>query len=249
MRDNWTPYLCQVNGHPASITVNRGLAENAPDAAKPWLLWIWVHFHSSRPDGLTTRADAERLWKIEDVLTARLIETCGAVMVGRITTCGRREFYFYGESNERLSEVVPQTLGNFPGHRFESGYRQEPDWGHYFQVLLPSGDELQRIANRDVLDVLLKHGDLASVSRLVRHWIYFASPDQRAQYKAAAHQREFTFEYESDDGPKDAPYVLCLSRVQSVEEDAIHAVVFELCELAEEFGGEYDGWETQVQPQ
>jgi len=35
-------------------------------------------------------------------------------------------------------------------------------------------------------------------------------------------------------------------RVDPVEHEAIHAVVMQLVELAEDHGGEYDGWETFV---
>jgi hypothetical protein len=86
--------------------VNLGLRNDVPILSTPWLLWVWVYFRSPRPDGLSDSKEAPEKFKIEDALTQQLSQNCGAVLSGRITTEGRREFYFYGETRTVLRPVA-----------------------------------------------------------------------------------------------------------------------------------------------
>src|SRR5690242_12681105 len=97
---NWSYYLCNVNSRLASIAVDLGLRSQVPVVSKPWLLWVWVYFNSPRPDGLSDNGEAPTLFEIEDSLNPRLSNTCNALFSGRITTQGRREFYFYAETHD-----------------------------------------------------------------------------------------------------------------------------------------------------
>ena len=98
MTENWKPYLCNVNSKLAAIFVNLGRREAVPIASKPWLLWTWVYLQSPRADGLSDSQEAPTLYKIEDALDSRVSRACQAIPCGRITTEGRREFYFCGET-------------------------------------------------------------------------------------------------------------------------------------------------------
>jgi hypothetical protein len=112
MNDNWKPYLCRVNDKPASILVNLGLRDSVPIPTKPWLLWAWVYFRTPRPDGLSDRKEAPTLYKIEDALSLCVSRACGAILSGRITTEGRREFYFYGETKNGFRKAVEDALAS-----------------------------------------------------------------------------------------------------------------------------------------
>lgn len=121
MADNWKPYLCNVNGKPASILVNLGLRESVPISSRPWLLWVWVYFQSPRPDGLSDAKEVPTLYKIEDALAPSLASECRAILSGRITTEGRREFYFYGESKDGFRNAVRDALKGFNGYKLKLG--------------------------------------------------------------------------------------------------------------------------------
>jgi hypothetical protein len=83
MMDNWKPYLCNVDEKLASILVNLGLRESLPISSKPWLLWVWVHLQSPRPDGLSDSKEAATLYQIEDALAPFLARECRAILSGR----------------------------------------------------------------------------------------------------------------------------------------------------------------------
>jgi hypothetical protein len=125
MTDNWKPYLCNVNGKLASILVNLGLRDSVPISSKPWLLWVWVYFQSPRPDGLSDGKEAPTLYKIEDALKPRLDQACQALLSGRITTEGRREFYFYGDTKAGFRKAVADALTGFDGYKFDLGEQED----------------------------------------------------------------------------------------------------------------------------
>jgi uncharacterized protein (TIGR01619 family) len=245
MADNWKPYLCRVNGSVASIMVDLALRHEAPLASKPWLLWVWAYFKMPRPDGLSDGQEAPILYEIEDALTHRALETCKALLCGRITTSGRREFYLYGQTPNRFQEAVESAMKTFEGYKYDFGTREDPAWSHYLDVLYPGPEDLQRIKNEEVLEVLAEKGDALTLAREVQHWIYFRSEYSRANFQDAATAAGFAVVSVSrSEGA--FPFGIVLSKQQPVEQDRIDDTTIELLHLADRFGGDYDGWETQV---
>ena len=245
MTENWKPYLSNVNGKLASIFVNLGLRGEVPIVSKPWLLWAWVYFQSPRADGLSDSKEAPTLYQIEDALSLCVERACQAIPCGRITTEGRREFYFYGETKNGFRRAVEAALTGFDGYRFDAGDQEDPQWGQYLNVLYPSTEDLQRIANMDLLDVLQEKGDVLTVPREVQHWMYFSSEESRGLFRDAAVVAGFKVVSElTSEG--DFPFGIVLARTQSVEQKSIDRTVLELLNLTRRFDGDYDGWETRV---
>jgi hypothetical protein len=246
MKDNWKPYLCRVNDKLASILVNLALRDVAPVMSKPWLLWVWVYFKSPRPDGLSDGGEAPTLYEIEDALSSGISGKCSAILCGRITTQGRREFYFYGETEEGFEADVGDVLAGFKGYRFDTGKQQDRTWNHYQTVLYPTPEHLQRILKRDLLDVLSEKGDICTVPREVQHWIYFRSESLRAQFLKAVNNTRFRIVSPGLSAEGERPFGAVVARTQAIQHDLIDTTVIELLQLAQRFDGEYDGWETPI---
>jgi uncharacterized protein (TIGR01619 family) len=245
MTENWKSYICNVNDSIASIFVNLGLREEVPILSKTWLLWTWVYFQSPRADGLSDSSEAPTLFKIEDALDLDIARTCRAIPCGRITTEGRREFYFYGETADGFGEAVKTALAGFDGYRFDIGEQEDPLWEQYLDVLYPSPEDLERIKNRDVLEVLAEKGDVLTAARDVQHWLYFRSEQSRALFREVAANAGFRIVSESH-AKGDMPFGISVARTQPVKQELIDATVIELLKLAQRFEGEYDGWETPI---
>jgi uncharacterized protein (TIGR01619 family) len=245
MADNWKPYLCNVNGKLASILVNLGLRDSAPITSKPWLLWMWVYFQSPRPDGLSYTEEAPTLYKIEDALTVRAARACRAILSGRITTEGRREFYFYGETKDGFRKAVGEALKGFEGYKFDLGVEEDSSWNQYLNVLYPSLQDLERIANRDLLDELAKRGDVLTVPREVQHWMSFRTEQSRTVFREAAIGAGYSIVGETE-SEGEFPWGISVARTQSIEQAVIDQTVIELLRLCRSFNGDYDGWETKV---
>ena len=245
MPEDWNSYFCNVNDVLASIFLDLGLNESAPDLTKPILLWVWVYMKHPRPDGLSDRSEFDVLCAIEDKLTRALREEFDAVFCGRITTAGRREFYYYASRAEDLETVVRDTLIQFADYEFNCDRKADCEWSQYLKVLHPSEEDRQRIENRRVLEVLEKHGDALEDPRDIWHWIYFQRESDREEFRNAVSGLQYRIQSE-DLHKGEFPFGLCIFRFQSVDSSDVDDAVIELYRLSKNHRGNYDGWETKV---
>src|SRR5580704_14916261 len=109
MPEGWKSYLCTVDDALASIALDLDLREQVPDPSKPELLWVWVYFNSPRPDGLSSKEEFDKLIAIEQEITKRLERDYSAISSGRITTSGRREFYYYGPHSAGFEATIAEV--------------------------------------------------------------------------------------------------------------------------------------------
>lgn len=246
MTEEWNIYLCNVNSKLASILIDLGLRADAPIASKPWLLWLWIRFNNPRFDGLHDSKEAPTLYAIADALTAEM-KKCRALLSGRISTAGRWELYFYGETREGFEEAVAAALVKFPDYKVDLGAQEDKRWDQYLHVLYPSDENLQRIKTRELLDLLVTKGDVLNVPREVQHWMYFPSENARADFRKAAGSAGFSIVSDLDPNSDGAlPFGLIVSRTQAIEPSLIDQTVIEPFQLSRQCDGEYDGWETPV---
>lgn len=248
MGENWDFYICNVNDVVASIYLNLALRETAPERERASLLWVWVEMRWPTEDGLSSKGEFDNLCEIEDQMTAAMKSRFEAVYCGRITTNGRREFYYYAARAQGLEQAVEETLAKFNGYEFECGSKPDPEWKQYLEVLYPSEETRQRMENRKVLDVLEKNGDTLQRPRDISHWIYFRTDAERKEFLAAVVPLQYRLQSESEMEEKPYPKGICIVRFQSVKQNEIDDAVAELFRLAKTHGGEYDGWETQMNP-
>jgi len=243
---DWNFYFRKVNGKLASIALDLGLMEFVPDGARRHLLWVWVYLRWPRHDGLSDSSEFEELVAVEEALTAKLGERFDTVLSGRITTDGRREFYYYGVHSDCFDETVSATMERFPGYRHDSGHQLDKDWRQYLDVLYPSEENQQKIENRKVLDALQKRGDALKLPRDISHWVYFRAAEDRANFRNAVRKLQYRVRSESELGGRDYPLGICIVRFQSIQPAEVDDAVIELYRLAKECHGDYDGWETEV---
>jgi len=248
MPEQWDSYFCNVNDKLASVCLDLGIRDRVPDKSRPYLLWVWVYMQAPRPDGLSSHEEAEVLWKLEDKLTAALEVRLDAIFVGRITTDGRREFYYYLSQPPGDGSEISRALHSFPEYEFDWGKKHDPGWEQYFSVLCPSEEELETIKNERVLETLEEHGDRLEQEREVRHWAYFKTARDRETFVAGVRDLGYAVQSTSEDTKEPYPFQVCIGRTDRVDRDSINEIVFELFRLAKATNGLYDGWETEVVP-
>lgn len=248
MSDKWEMYFAPVDDQPAAILVDIGIGDEVPDLKRPMLLWMWLQMQSPDDNGFATEDEEPLLTTIEDTFIDSVELTTGAVFVGRVTTCGRREFYFYAKSDEGFEDTIAEAMEPFEDYDFEVGTQDDEEWGQYFDVLYPSAEDAQQIFNRQVIDKLSESGDSLATPRAVDHFANFRSVEERSQFITAVTEAGYAvidedFDEESDG---DYPYGVSLQRISAVDWDTIDEITFELFELAREHNGEYEGWGSQV---
>lgn len=246
MPEDWNFYLCNVNDVLASVFLDLGLRAIIPDKGKPNLLWVWVYLKWPRDDGLSASSEFESLKVIEEKLTETMMERFDALLCGRITTDGRREFYYYARRSEQLESAVEDAMSKLRDYEFDCGSKYDPEWRQYLDVLYPSDEDQQRIENRKVLEVLEQKNDTLKRPRDVCHWIYFRTEADRGEFWDAVSPLEYRVQSQLQSYRSDFPFGVCIVRFQSVNPTELDNAVIELFRLAKKHRGDYDGWETQV---
>jgi len=248
MAADWDFYLCNVNDALASIFLDLSLRTSAPDRSRPFLVWIWVYMKHPRQDGLSDSFEFAQLKAIEDELGQAMVDIFDSIVCGRITTAGRREFYYYAKTSENLEATTKRVMHQFPGYGFDCGTKPDPGWRQYVDVLYPSDEEHQRLQNRRVLAILEERKDSLKAPRDVHHWAYFRTKADRERFQAALATLQYRVESQPGITKGEFPFGVSFSRFQHVRPADIDEAVLELFRLVKQHDGEYDGWETQVIP-
>ena len=248
MSEEWEFYFSRVNDVQSSIFVNLGLRGSAPMPTKPHLLWIWIYFNHPREDGLSSSEESPVLNEIEDALTKQLAAHCGGLQAGRITGSGRREFYFYGVGAQDFDVAVSSAMTAFQEYRYDSGHQDDREWAQYLNVLYPSATNLQQILNRRVVDQMKKNGDVPDALRTISHWAYFKTGVARDTYVSKLSDLGFSIEEQWLDSKQKsaAPFAVRFSKIGSANWNALNTTTIPLWRMADDLGGDYDGWEAEI---
>ena len=245
MSKDWDFYSCEVDGQPASVWVDMAIAEDAPLARLPVAAWVQLRSQPPREDGGSGHEEGEVLDQIEAALAAALVAKSTAY-VGRLSTNGRCDFYFYTSAASGWKERVASALQAFPGFSFTCGSRPDREWDIYFDRLSPSDEDRLRIQNRRLCDALQRGGERFEQARPIEHAAYFPDAATRARFiERAAHAGCRVVEMIEPEA-RGEQYGVRVSVVGIPSPQRIDELSLALFHAADDCGGEYDGWETQV---
>jgi uncharacterized protein (TIGR01619 family) len=247
MESDWDFYFCELNGHPASVLVDLAYGESGPVDGLSDCVTIRIPLRQPRSDGLPTREEFPRLNELEDALEGICAQHEGTLRhVGRVTTNGIREFYFYSSEGTNAASEFSQVFGAFPDYVPEIEVEPDAEWALYFQLLFPSDREMQMILNERILRQLESVGDQPQVERDVVHWMYFPTEQSRQEFMEQVSQWGFQASAEPPSEESQLPFGVVVSRHQTADRFTIHETVLMLYDLTDRHGGIYDGWETAV---
>lgn len=244
MKEDWDFFLTQVDGRPASITVNLALRATAPLADRPKLLRFRLHLRLPGPEGLSTQEEFESLNLVEDQLVAAL--KAEALFVGRSTYAGARELFFYGSDPGVWETRVAEVMKSFSEYRFEVAISQDSAWTSYLEFLCPNREQAQSIENRRVCLALQQHGDSLTEARPIDHFAYFDEEAARARFVARAKSRGFDHQLLPPTPGASTQFGVRLVRLDVPSFEGIDAITLPLYREALAEGGEYDGWGCPV---
>jgi regulator of RNase E activity RraB len=241
----WDFYYGRVDDAPASIFLNFGYQGDVPPGLDT-LYYCGLQIADPGEHGMGQGADVDKLWALEDAITAAAT-AAGFCHVGRLRNGGDWQITLYGVAGKEaeLEALVVAALGDAErGYRL--GSQPDPDWGYYHDFLLPDPERLQWIMNRRVVEQLAKSGDTHEIARPVDHFIHFADADARDGFIAVVEREGFAADAHDPDADAALPFTVALAREDPVTLQHIHDVVMHLSTLAEQFGGDYDGWGAPI---
>lgn len=242
----WDFYFLRVDDQPASIYLDLSRIDVAPMPHFPVMAYVRIAMRSPREDGLSSQEEFDDLVKVEDLLVEKLT-AFGALYVGRNTSDGCRDFYFYIQVDDgHWEQQVEQAMQASVRYRYQAGARPDENWSVYREFLYPSPRALQSIENRSVCDALESNGDSMTMPREIDHWAYF--PDFLTRDTFLQRARELGFEARACEAVKGEKieFGAQVCRIDLPSFAAIDDICLPLYDLAVDCGGRYDGWECQV---
>ncbi|MBR1121982.1 DUF695 domain-containing protein [Bradyrhizobium lablabi] len=246
MSDYWDFYLQRVDDRPASIFVDLGIKKEAPLGTHPTMGYLRVLMRRPREDGLSSQEEFDELIALEDRVTEKIAGVGTAIFVGRNTSDGNRDFYFYVTDPAKFEQAAQAAMRDFPAYRYETGTREDRDWRVYFDFLHPSKIDLQRILNRRVCERLQEQGDNPNNRRKIAHVALL--PSAEAQAALGGYVRANGFAVESAPREADAKGRFSVEFSRNDQPARIDEIVEPLFQKAVELGGVYDGWGCHVSP-
>lgn len=153
--ESWDYYQANVNDNIASVYLDLSLHQVAPVDEYSKVAWYWIKMENPREDGLSSDEDFDDLCSHEDELVSYL-SGMKVKFVGRITTQGRREFYFYIPKESSIEEILNSFIGAEPRFLYQVGEQNDLEWGQYINVLYPGANGIAQIKGRNALQGNLK---------------------------------------------------------------------------------------------
>ena len=241
--DHWDFYMTLVDGNPASIFANLSLIAHAPIAEYGHFLFVQVPMLNPREDGLSSAEEFDQLIAIEDRIVDTLQESGGAIYVGRNTTDGVRDLFFYVRDADAATKVVDDLAPELSPYALRTGGNDDAEWGVYRSFVYPGPDDLQHINNRSVLRQLAEHGDDHAAAREIDHFAYFPNVDAASSFAQEMARQRFVVA-DSRDQNEQGDHCVAFKREDSLTD--IDEITINLAQLADEHGGYYDGWGCPV---
>lgn len=240
MEQNWVTFPNETEDGLRLVGINIALTSIAPDPSRPACTLIYIYFNQPGDDGMGDSKERDRIGAIEDALAETLEKKFGALHVASVRGGGAIGFWLYSKPTLE-SHIQQEARAAFTGFDLEFQTRPDPQWEAYWD-LLPDQDTMREIADMHLVALLESKGDDLVTPRPVEHFAVFAEKREAEQFMRMAGKHEFETRFgESDDN-----VLVIATREDPVDLESIQEVTALLANLAEQEGGEYDGWETRV---
>ena len=223
MEENWVIYMIETEEGPASCLINIGLAEFVPDPSRPVCSLVRIPFKDPGEGGFGTEEERRAISECEDVIAGSLDES--VIHFAAVTGSGAVDLWFYSDDAgaQKLGDAVREAC---QGYTVETGSQDDAAWERYL-LLFPNDEEIARFQDSNLIRVLQENCD-------------------RIEAESRAVAGGFRVTDRTAGRSPNLPVGLQLTRSHAVDIETVTVVRERLTALAEELGGEYDGWQTAL---
>ena len=246
---NWAVYQSLVDSKFSVIAVDLNFQSKAPISIYPNVLWFSVRFNAVKERGMPTQPEVKAIQELEDVFIPMVLRELKSVYVGRLTSNGARDYYFYATQSEFTPKLITWFKEKYPKRQFQHGGKKDSDWSGYLDFLYPKARQLQTIMNERVIENLLKSGDSLKNKRRIDHMVYFKTKANRQAFLTEIQKLGFSKISEQDDIEDEKwSFSLNFDRKDAATEDSIERIFDAIWPLVEKYKADYDGWGCEIAP-
>ncbi|MDD2829030.1 MAG: DUF695 domain-containing protein [Sulfuricurvum sp.] len=217
------------------VEVDLSLIDEAPDAERPWLLWIF--FKISDPF-------STEFIRFRDDLASTLFEQLEALYAGCIIKDGWCEFYFYASTSKKFENITSDVMARHGSYPYERGSSKDAKWEMYLERLYPEPIDMIKMQNRDTIAALLEAGDDLNRAREVEHYCFFQTPTALKRFSESIISEGFDVKEEMNNDESEYAYGVTLIKDESITPEQVEETTSTLYEATLIEHGIYEGWST-----
>lgn len=235
---DWSSYFARLDDAPISIAVDLAFHRSAPIQEKPAAYTVALSLCEPDEHGMTGAEEYRALQQIEEELAAAL-DPLGLIEVGRVTGRGMRTFHYYGPGGD-VAAAVAGVMRAHDEYVYQAVVTSDPLWAIYRNYLYPDAQQLAFANDMKALQALLDAGDDLERARPIVHTVDFADDPAAQTFARAMRERGFSVSVEA------STHAVHCARTEPIDPFKITETRIAMTALAEEFGGQYDGWATGI---
>ncbi len=244
----WTICYAMLGEDFSYISLDLGYLRLLPISDKGNTVRITVALTAPQEDGSPSDDEATVLEKLGHALNEAvdtMIDTCYIGFIASAKLCG---FYFCTRPSSIPKQIIDETMREFPEYQCALDVIEEDNWQIFTECLYPAFQKHELIQHSSVVTQLEKGGDPLTKPRLVDHWCYFRTESDRACFAEEIGKEGFHIEDYSETHQFDEwPFGVRFSRVDLVDRQNLFKYTTRIWNLAYQYYGKYDGWETSVE--
>lgn len=238
--------MTTVSELPAVMFVDGQYAEVAPVATQSSLLQLRVKILNADENGFPGEVEQVQLDELEEQLIALIDANYSGVYVGRVTLGGSRIFYAYAATGLGFETHITAAMKEFEDYEWSVDVEEDAEWSCYVESLLPDKYDVQTMKNQQVIQELMEHGDQLETPREVLHWAYFPDTDSRQAFIDRVKEGGMEVDGLTEPDEEADAYGVTVKLDHALDGEFLDDLTCGLLDIAEEHGGEYDGWESPV---
>lgn len=222
-------------GCEARCEVDLSLFDDAPQAHKPYLLWLFVKNSNPLDENFIAFRD-----DLIDTLKTKL----DASYAGTIAKDGWCELYFYAPSPKVFENLSAQVMGRHHSYAYERATARDGKWEMYLERLYPDPYVMLTIQNRHTIEALLEAGDDLCLEREVEHYFYFQTKSALDRFLQSLIPYGFSLKEYVEDNDSDHTYGAIVIKTESIMPEQVKETTLMLYDAVLQEHGIYEGWST-----
>jgi len=243
----WNTYQAKQEQGVSSTNLRMDLIDTAPINGYDFLFYIKIKYRVTKESDFPVGNKLKKLYRIKDAIYDKMLSVADGYYVGSFMYDGSRFEYYYVKDATNVENHIDKLFRNkFRGEKYEVYVKSDPAWDLYTNFLYPNEEILNFMSNRDTVIQLKNAGDDVLAVRKIDHYAGFTSVNEMNLFEEAIKKLSYTISYKKPLKSKKYSHEIKFHRENSVTLENAMKFTTELINLAKEFNGFYDGWETYV---
>ena len=245
MSDHWEYFPCEMGEHTAFVFYDHGIRKKITD---PGSAGSGAHHRAVEKSAGRRASQGNRntmRWPNWKMNWSRRSVASTAPMSAAISINGARHFYCYVNAGSVRIETMAKRLAQKTGYPVGVDVSDDPEKNAYWNTLYPTKRDWLLIQDLHLMEELEGRGDTLDKPREIGHHARFETGRAAKKFRAWLESEGFEVKGRIK-REEDRRHGVHFSHVCRPVLGDVTRYTFDLFSKAEQLGGRYDGWETDV---